>query len=225
MRARPLLALATLATMLGVSLASPAHACWDGYLATVDRVTIAGGDDAWSPTLVRAVARWGTRVSALLPPGMTALADLGAISFTCDAAAKGCVAPPDERWTPSTLERLFDHVAAATHASAATIASARTRSTSPWTVQIAAFGDAKSAEKLAERVEALHDQGKITGRGFIDVGGFPATNPIVHVVPADVNGKRVWRVVVDAFLDRGEADATRDEIARVAKVQGFVRAL
>lgn len=174
---------------------------------------------------MREVAGWMTRVSALLPAGLSVASEHGFVSFSCDPAANGCTAPSDARWDDRSLSVLFTIVASAVHARAADVSRARVRDAKPRTVQIGSIRDAHRAELLAARVNAEHDAGRIDSHGFINVGGFPSSNPIAHVQTATVRGVRMHRVLIDAFLDADEARATRDSVARAIGARGFLRAL
>lgn len=85
---------------------------------------------------MREVAGWMTRVSALLPAGLSVASEHGFVSFSCDPAANGCTAPSDARWDDRSLSVLFTIVASAVHARAADVSRARVRDAKPRTVQI-----------------------------------------------------------------------------------------
>lgn len=186
-------------------------ACWDGVAARHGRVVLnaryqEGGPD-WSAALVLEYARWIRRIDAVLPPGASLELDGRWGTLRCPAATDHSLL-----WE-GTLPELFDRVSARCGVPAARRARALATTARVYTVQVLATSSALRASEAARAVDAAARG----AHGFIQVGGFPAFNPTAHVLSAC----GVHRVVVGAFLDRGEAAA----LARSLGGGAWVRAL
>jgi hypothetical protein len=206
------------------SISPRAHACWDGYSASVRRVSVNAADDAaWSPERARALARWGARIDALLPTGTMVDSEFGFVTV-CKTGKDGqCGATVAEiKWEDGQLATLFSRVAAATRATPATVKRARAVDAAPLTLQVFAGHGKVGAQAFASRI---NDAGA-GANGFYTAGGFPASNPTAHVVSGvDASGRVLYRVVVGAFLAKSEALATAAELKTATGIGGFVRAL
>jgi hypothetical protein len=194
-------------------LSATAHPCWDGYAARIGGLTIQGGNDParWSPDQARHVARWGTRIAALLPRGAEVLLDGNGTS--CQGAACGALAASGA--TSQRLPEAFDRIARARNVPPAARRSAQRSSPEVFTVQVFA-GSHAGARRTKARVLALGEG----FYGFYEAGGFPATNDDAHVL----RDGAIHRVVVGTYLDRSEADRARRALATKG-LRGFVRAL
>jgi hypothetical protein len=172
-------------------------ACWDGVAARHGRVVVnehdQEGTSAWSPELVLHHARWIRRIDALLPPGASVELDHLWITLRCPAATDNSL------YWRGTLPELFERVAARCGVPAARRARALATTVTVYTVQVLATASELRAREVARAVDAT-ERG---AHGFIEVGGFPAFNPTAHVL----SDGGVHRVVVGAFLDRGQAAA------------------
>lgn len=185
------------ALFLVVMLApAPAFACWDGYSATLGRVTVQSrSTDVWSPALAHDVANWLARIDALLPSS----------GFTVDE--------PDVDDLPTLFERTADLL----RLSPTVRATAMAKTHEVYTVQVFASKTASGAASFASVLNAAN----VGEEGFLSVGGFPALHELAHVVSSG----SVHRVFVGAFLDASRAYAARAAIARSSGVVGFVRLL
>lgn len=217
--------LPTVLAAAAFAVAAPvtASACWDGVYVETDKVSLAisaGTSDAqWSPERARSYAKWAGRLAALVPDGKTVSIEHGFITV-CDDTAKTCK-DIERTWDDPHLFNLFELTADVLGASGRTIAQARRTTVEPLTVQAAATHDLKVAYSLAERI----NNATLSIGGFLDVGGFPATNDTAHVVESWKDDTAVYHVVVGAFLDRDDADAATITLREEVGLKGFVRAL
>src|SRR5262245_25026522 len=87
-------------------LSATAHPCWDGYSARIGGLTIQGGNDParWSPDQAWYVARWGSRIAALVPRGAEVVLDGNGTS--CQGTACGALATSGA--TSQVLPEAFD---------------------------------------------------------------------------------------------------------------------
>ena len=210
---RSLLALGAAGLLLVTS--RNADACWDGYAAGVGKVSIARGLDpaSWSPDDAREVARWGTRIDALLPQGAELAIEYGEVSCTSTTGACGSFTsislPTDD------LPSAFRAVAKAFRVSPARMQKVRALAPEVYTVQVFA-GTASGALREKRRV-VDRDAGS---HGFFVEGGFPAINDAAHVI----RDGSTHRVIVGTFLSRKDASAALADL-RAKGIGGFVRAL
>jgi hypothetical protein len=214
-------ALAALA--LPLSASTRAHACWDGYFATVHRVAVAVPGGAWSPEAVRAAALWGIRIDALLPAG-TLVESYHGLADLCVAGKDGAcgLTLAELTWEDGKLSDLFAKVAVATGATPARVKRARALGATPLSFQVFATRSEARAEAFAGRINDA-DAGV---NGFYSAGGFPGRQPTAHVVSGiDARGRTVFRVVMGAFLSRAEAVAGGAELTKETGIAGFVRPL
>jgi hypothetical protein len=196
---------------------APALACFDGYTASVGRVsvTVSGGPE-WSRAFARDVASWLTRVDALLSAGDGATALFGDVTVTHAGIDR------DARWRDDELPHLFDAVARLTRPSPAVRRAAVSHVVVPRTMQTFASHDPAAAVRFAR---SINDR-QLGEEGFLSVGGFPALHDTAHVVDAvDAAGRPLFRVFVGAFLDGTSAQRAALSLAHDAGVHGFVRAL
>jgi hypothetical protein len=204
--------------------AGRAHACWDGYSATVHRVTFnIQGDTNWSTENARTAALWGTRIDALLPQGKR-LEAWSTFAMLCTTTADDeCTTYVEIKWSEPRFSELFRKVATATGASRATIAHAGALGAAPLTLQAFAAYDAARANAFATRINEVAGDGL---NGFFQAGGFPAMNPSAHVLDGvDARGVKIYRVMVGAFLSQTDADVARTQLEELAGVQAFGRPL
>jgi hypothetical protein len=236
---RKLLVMGVMGAMSGGAIATTsandARACWDGWAASTDRVSIrAPGDDRWSPERARDAATWLVRTQAILPEGARVDAFAGLVTVcrqpaSASASAASATNPSDacdvigEAKTDSAeLATMFGAVARILKLRESETSHARAMRAAPLTVQVFAAYDAVSAANIAKK---LNDD-DIGEHGFLNVGGFPAKNDVAHVVvERDANGARIFRVVVGAFLEKRDAATTLADVAARARLQGFVRAI
>ena len=170
-----------------------AHACWDGFAASVGRVTVLESSEntEWEPRDVEETALWLGRLNALLPAAGSLHVEHGLGELDCGAG------PVEFAWQGGWPQR-FREVARQCQVTASERARAMATVTPVFTVQLAATHDQAQAERLAESVNAR----ELDASGFIEVGGFPATNPSAHVV-SEGSLHRVW---VGAFVSREQAE-------------------
>lgn len=202
---------------------TPAAACWDGHLAVVGGVTMSSGGTSWSPERARELATWLSRIDALLSAGATLDIQFGYARLCSGGDRTGEEGTCTEwQWDERSLAALFRDVAQRTRASEDLVRTARATRRDVHVIQIAAFRDRAQAEALAVR---LADTG-IGEHGFYQAGGFPADNPVAHVLTmADASGRAVHRVVVGAFVERSQAERVREALDGELGVRGIVRAL
>lgn len=229
MRLRPVTLLAAAAVALASLVSLPrAEACWDGYAASIGKLSISVATDEnppWDPADIREIALWGSRIDALLPAGTRLDSELGTITFckTLPGSRRCGASLADVPFSTAPLPALFGQTAILTHASPAAIRRAMTLTVAPLTVQVFASTSAARAHAVAVAVDEPDDT---RDRGFIDVGGFPATNPSAHVVDgSDAAGRPIHRVLVGAFLARADAAATEARVRKALGLKGFLRPL
>jgi SPOR domain len=209
---------ASLVTAVLTGLPATAHACWDGTAIVTERTSIAiEGEASWSPEQARRWASWAARIDALVPEGQNLSTNFGIVEL-CDA--EGTCSTLSETWQGDGFT-LFELTAAATGASRRTIARARHRDVAPLTVQVAASHDLEAAMHLASRI----NEAELGLSGFMDVGGFPSSNPYAHVVESEQDGQITYGVVVGAFLGREDAETARAALSAELGLRGFVRPL
>jgi SPOR domain len=196
-----------------------AAACWDGIAISTDKVVVAiEGSEPWSPEQARHWATWIARIDALVPAGKTLSVTHGDVEVCEDGGACQQI---DGEWSDASAFWLFEHTADLFAASRKQIASARHTETVPYTVQLAASHDLTAAEQLAARINAA----ELEVYGFLDVGGFPSSNPYAHVVESSASDAVTYHVVVGAFLEQADADAAMRVIEGELGMHGFVRPL
>jgi sporulation related protein len=221
----PLAVVPALAFALASLLAAPrAEACWDGYAASIGRMSVTVADEsAWSPAAVREIALWGARIDALLPAGTRLDSALGEVTFCTTLPDGQCGASlADLPYSNDELPELFGKTAVVTHASAKDIRRIMALSIAPLTVQVFASKSEARADALAASIDAAG----AGVHGFVTIGGFPAYNSTAHVVAGrDAAGRPIHRVFVGAFLDRAEATSTEASVRKALGIKGFVRPL
>ncbi len=187
-----------------------ARACWDGFAASLGHVSVlvASDEAVWNSTEVEETALWLGRVNALLP-------DNGSLELEHGYGVLDCGQGPAEFEWRGGWPQLFQQVARQCHATSRARAEAMSAVTPVYTVQLAATHDEANAERLAEAVNTR----ELDASGFIEVGGFPAMNPVAHVVTEGAL-HRVW---VGAFLDRAEAEAVATLLGEGAYVRSLAR--
>jgi hypothetical protein len=196
-----------------------ALACWDGIAVTTDKVIIAiESQERWSPEQARHWATWIARIDALVPEGKTLSITHGYVEV-CELGAS-CT-PLDVEWHSESAFWMFEHTADLFDVSRKDIAAARRTAATPLTVQIAASSNLRAAEELATRI----NEAGLELSGFIDVGGFPASNAYAHVVASNSLDAVAYHVVVGAFLEHGEAEAAMRVVEGELGMHGFVRPL
>lgn len=202
--------------VLSMAAAGPARACWDGELGTIGDVTYMGGRVGWDADRARELATWLARLDAVLPDDASLMIEWDFVSLCRDGACD------DWRWDGRSFAALFREVSRRSGAAPASIRRARGLTTPVHTVQVAALSDRARAEALAQRIT----EAGAGAHGFYETGGFPADNPVAHVISgSDAQGREVHRVLVGAFVDRREATASRDRLEGQLGLRGMVRAL
>jgi hypothetical protein len=191
--------IAYLLFLASFAVALPAEACFDGYIARGRHLTLAvSGDSDWEPAHIRRVATWVARIDALLSEEYEDL-----------------VRHEDFR-------EIFREVADSVGASSERRARAFRIRVVPVTVQLLAVRNEASALSFAAAIE----QTDSADGGFFESGGFPSINPRVHVVSErDRRGRKLYKVLVGAFLERREARKVLYDLEREVGVRGFVRKL
>lgn len=199
--------------VLIASSATSAHACWDGYVAGVGKISVSEAELAgeWSPQEARHVARWLSRTEQLVPADAELSIELG--RATCEGA--GCGAVREFEVDLDDWPGAFDTIARTFGASRESIERARGQAPKVFTVQVFA-GSRAGAKGIKQKVLKL-DKGLF---GFYSAGGFPATHDDAHILQDGT----VYRVVVGAFLDEKAARAAIAEL-KAANIEGFVREL
>ncbi len=207
-----------------LTVARPCLACWDGWDATIGKVTfLQAGDDTWSPERAREAARWGTRIDALLPAGASLASEHGTVTISTPTRLLG-----EGRWDGASFESLFSLAAKLLRARGSAAEIVRTRDAAPLTVQVFAAYDRKSADGAAARLDAKAEatSGFALDDTFYSAGGYPARHVIAHVVrETDASGRPIYRVLVGAFLERSRAVVARVAIRDVLGQASFVRPL
>ncbi len=197
------------ATLLLASAPTRASACWDGFYASVGDVQESGSDESWDEALVAHRARWLGRIDALLPDGASVMIDHGFAELAVGTTTL------ELAWPDGRYGTLFHSIAAALGSSPAVVAGALAVESPVYVVQTGAFGDERRAAAQASAVDAA----ALVSHGFMEVGGFPATNPVTRVVSAPTPRTAV-RVTAGAYLDIAEAQAS----ARALRERGFANA-
>jgi hypothetical protein len=217
------------ACLAGLTLATlPAQACFDAFVATVGDVHFVGnrGHEGADPSYAEAreLARWGTKIDALLADGVSWQLDVSGTyrchptPDVCDELAAGEWAEAgraDTAGLASLLARTFDRISAHEATPPADIARARGAATDLFAVQVGSFSSPSFAESLARSINErnLRDELPWERETFYTAGGFPAIHDVAFVVEADVGGKRMHRVVVGMFTEAAEALAHQRSIA------------
>ena len=199
---------------LGLFVPVPALGCWDGFSARVRNVDMMGGDEgsSWTPELARELATWLGRIDALLPRDGSVSVRIEWSEVTLESADGEATL----RWNQRSFPALFDRIATALRIGARARARARATLVPVSTVQVASYLQRNQAEAVARR---LSDHQRCE-HGFLEVGGMPADNPRAHVLEeTGADGRRLYRVVVGAFIDPGEAGRVRDAIVHGAFVR------
>ncbi len=236
MRSRPVAFLPAVALAVAFLIEAPrAQACWDGYQAIVGKATLdfpfdGKSPDQWSLPTIRAAALWGSRIDALLPPGTHLEAHSTTLFFCkappggyCDENAEKLSGSDDNApWSDDELPILFGNTTTLTHAGPAEIRRAMALTVVPLTVQVFAG----KSERRARAVAASINDVEAGDHGFLEAGGFPATNPTAHVVDGkDDAGNPIHRVFVGAFLSRAAATSASATMHKTLGIKGFVRLL
>lgn len=205
------------------TLAVPADACWDGYVAKVGRVSITnamGESSAWTLEQATEVATWSRRIERLLPPTTRVEVSLGGGIELCTHNGREEVCRDAPRWTSLALSDLFRTVARATKKGPAAQREAMLARSDVFTVQVFASKTEDAAKTVARKIDEVAPE---VG-GFYDEGAHPGTNPGAHVIESiDARGQPVFRVVVGAYLSQSDADAARDRLEQTTGLKGFAR--
>jgi hypothetical protein len=192
-------ATACLAFVASLAVASPASACFDGYIARGRHLTLAvSGDSDWDPAHIRRVATWIARIDSLLSENYEDLVRY------------------------EDFPEIFREVAESVGASPKRRARALGIRVVPFTVQLLAVRNEASALSFAAAIEET----AAADSGFFESGGFPSINPRVHVVSErDPRGRTLYKVLVGAFLDRRDARNVLSDLEHEIGTRGFVRKL
>lgn len=214
------LALPLVTTTLTALAPERAHACWDGIAVSSDRVVLGIDTRAsWSPEGARHWAKWLGRLDALVPAGKQLVVMQGAVEI-CDDGHENCEEAA-MTWDDGSAFTLFQIAVALFDADGRQVAHARRAGHTALTVQVAATHDAAAATALATRI----NDAELELAGFYDVGGFPSTNDVAHVVERVTDDGVRYEVVVGAFLDRAQAHDALAALDEGFGLHGFVRTL
>lgn len=219
--------IAAAAVISAVLTPAAADACWDGYYASSSRVVIAESSNPpppWKPETAGDLARWLSRLEALLPAGF-AMESWDGIVDVCRTGADGAMAHADclghVYWNRRSFSSLFRLVARTVRARPLAVRAAMKREAAPLTLQLAAGLDEHGARTVARRINAARP----VGHGFYEAGGFPADNDVAHVVTEESPAGTVYRVWVGAYLTRAEAREALSKLSAATGMKGFVRGL
>jgi hypothetical protein len=214
------LGVAVFTGIMGVTIARSSSACWDGYAAGSERVSLQlPGDANWDPNRVRQLAKWLTRLDALLASDQKLESFGGYASLTSDSPT-GIAASFE--WDGQSLSELFGGAAKAIGDPRRQRAALRQGTPPVYTVQVFASSSSRRAEQIAESIS----RSEAAVHGFVAAGGWPADNPEAHVVAESVaGGKLLHKVVVGAFLDVDQARKVARDLSRETKMPSFVRQL
>lgn len=221
MTIRTRLLVATLASVAALA-SSTAQACWDGVYVETDTISIAISTEVseaeWTPERARAYAKWAGRIAALVPEGHSMSIEHGYISI-CDLT--GECRDIEQTWDDPYLSNLFELTADVLDAPRGTVARARRTNVEPMTVQVAATRSLDGAYEVANDI----NEAELELHGFLDVGGFPATNEYAHVVESWKDQAPMYHVVIGSYLDRDDAEAAAAAVESKLGMHGFVRKL
>ena len=223
--------LAIVAATITTLIAGSACACWDGFSATVGRVTFsAPGNDSDGVLrfgTAKAVARWGARLDALLPAGTTLEVGFGQVSL-CNANDE-CESFELKDWSGAAsdsepklnarLKRVFRQTVAELNLSSVANAALRTRGRL-FSVQVGSFRARRFAQKMADRINQQHANGSLPWEHhtFYSAGGFPALHDVAYLARVNVAGRGVfYRVIVGAFTTSREAIAHQKRIQETGR--------
>ncbi|MCA9625577.1 MAG: SPOR domain-containing protein [Myxococcales bacterium] len=219
-----------LAALAAILVQAPdAQACFDGFSVASDQVTATiWTDGEFDLQEARTMARWTTRLDALLPEGATLHMEnvfdvrLCGVGDECQLLE---VMGGDEQ-VPSlelVMARTFGLAAKASGATPRETARARSRQAVLYEVQIGSFASAALADTMVASINEKAQLGQLPWEqhSFYSAGGYPALHDPVARHTAEVNGHTMHRVIAGVFLDADEARAHR---ARLAEA-GFASAI
>lgn len=214
------LALPLVTTTIAALTPTGARACWDGIAVSSDRVVLGIDTPAsWTPEGARHWAKWLGRLDALVPAGKQLVVMQGAIEI-CDDGHENC-REAAVGWDDGSAFTLFQIAVALFEPNRQQVAQARRAGHVALTVQVAATFDLAAAQALAVRI----NDAELELAGFYDVGGFPSTNDVAHVVERVTDDGVRYEVVVGAFLDRAQAREALAVLDEALTLDGFVRPL
>lgn len=222
----------SLLSILLISLTpTPASACWDGFSAELGKVSIEGevhpeSEPEWQIGQARALARWGTRLNALLPHDSSLDIAFLSVTLCVPRHRHKCAEIPAPWWkeagdaSPAQLDhwlgRAFALVATRIRATPRRIAVARRASSTLFTVQVGSYRSRGLAERQVEQLNHMVRYNYLPweSRSFYVAGGFPALDDVAHLLPCRIKG-HVWhRVVVGEFTSLKNAMSYRAAIER-----------
>ena len=221
--------LSALLLALGLGLPHDAHACWDGLRAdsgsgVVVMFPYGGGEGPnpeplpeWELAQARDYAVLLGRVAHLAGAGSFVSLAPWEIEVCTDDGARHCVRQEAPAW--GSTDAILAEVGALVGASAADLRAAQRLVVPVWTVEVLAAASPAEADAVAARINALSLDGL---SGNVEIGGFPAINPVAHRV-AVAGGQA--RVVVGTFLHEAEARQAAASLRDAAGVEGAVRPL
>ena len=174
------------------------------------------GADTFDERDAREIASWLRRIEALLPPNGSVQA-FGGFVTVC-ATEVDC---RDAKWSQGSYAQLFDAVAGVLRSKPDEAGAARRLRATPWTVQVFASRTRSRADAMAAKIDESHE----LDHGYYVAGGFPAINPVAHVVQGtDTSGRVIWRVIVGSYLERSQAEMTEEKL-QARGFSGFIRPL
>ncbi len=186
-----------LAGLLTTLAPSTAHACWDGYSATVGSTTFtsAMSHASWNGDHARHATRWAARIDALLPDGVTLW--MGNTYASCeghDACEKlGEIGTADPAQAFREIAKAFGVSARAQQAAMAT-------SQKVYTVQVFAGSKDAALKQKKLLIELAQEEAfELGGHDeFFQEGGFPGWDSRVHAVQDEKDSSLV-RVIIEDF--------------------------
>jgi hypothetical protein len=199
-----------LTALLATVVPSTAHACWDGYSATVGSATFTSAmrEASWNGDHARFATRWAARIDALLPEGVTLY--MGNTYVSCEGH-EACektleVGSDDPGKAFKQIAKLFGVSAKAQQAALAT-------SQKVYTVQVFA-GSKEAALKQKKLLIELAQEEEFDLGGhdaFFQEGGFPGWDSRIHAV-ADEKDESLTRVIIEDFPTLEAAQAAEKKL-------------
>ncbi|NUO53718.1 MAG: hypothetical protein HOV80_33135 [Polyangiaceae bacterium] len=211
-----------LAGLLATVIPSTAHACWDGYSATVGNATFtrATGAASWNGDDARYTTRWAARFDAITPAGVNLWIGNGYVS--CEGH-KACETLGDVG--SNDPQKAFKQVAKAFGVSAKAQQEALGVQQKLYTVQV--FAGAKDAALKQKKLLAELDQEEALDVGdygdFFLAGAFPGVNERFHAI-ADEKDEKLVRLIIDEYPSL-EAAQEAEKKLRARGVIGIVKEL
>jgi len=211
----------SLLTLIAILFASSsAWACWDGTLISTNKVTMRvvseehGAVSKASFDKEELVATF-LAIDKLLPDGVTLEIYTGGVEPTCtEDQAAVCDAWGELEWDETSLADLRAKV----FAKFGKKPTALPKTTTTYTVQLAAGHDLEGFRKLTTKLE----DAELCDRGDLATGAFPACNRSYGIVTTEKDGETFYRLYFAEHFTREGAEETRAELEELG-LKGFVR--